>query len=217
MAIILLLTTANFFHQFSWFAFQQDYRELGWKFDVAGDISIPTWYSSASLFFCAILLWLIALVERREQSSYFRHWQGLAGIFLFLSVDETAALHEWSATIVKRGEFAAISTFFYYQWVIVGGLFTLMVATVYLRFLFAQPRKIRWLFFLAGAFFVGSALILEMVNARLDALYGGQTVIYNLMTACEEFGEMAGVLLFAYALLLHLESKVKGVSLQLRP
>lgn len=215
MAAILFLTAANCFHQFSWLVFEQDYKGLGWKFDVADDTSIPTWYASASLAFCALLLWLVSIVERIEKRGYVRHWQGLSLIFLFLSLDETAALHEWSGEVVKRLGFAEMSSFLYYQWVVVGGLATLILGFVYMRFFFAQPIKMRWLFFLAAAVFIGSALVVEMVNARIDVLYGGDSALYNVMTALEEFGEMAGVLIFAYALLQHLEAKVEGISLQI--
>ena len=61
---------------------------------VGNDISIPTCYSSFALLVCAALLFLIGSAKARERAPYARHWTILGGIFVFLSVDEVAGIHE---------------------------------------------------------------------------------------------------------------------------
>src|SRR5690606_22798982 len=63
-------------------------------FDVSSDSSIPTWYASATLFACALLLGAVAAHERGRGHPFVAHWAGLALIFALLSVDEVARIHE---------------------------------------------------------------------------------------------------------------------------
>jgi hypothetical protein len=63
-------------------------------FDFNTEANIPTFYSSLALISCSILLAFIFLAHKRQGSSY-KPWRGLSIIFLFLSIDEIATIHEW--------------------------------------------------------------------------------------------------------------------------
>lgn len=89
----------------------------------------------------------------------------------------------------------------------------------YLRFFFHLPTRQRLLFFVAGALYVGGALILEMLSAFYVDLYGGQNnmtglqiVAIHAITTAEETFEMLGVIVLIYALLTYLRSRLKDVS-----
>lgn len=209
---VVLLTVINIFHQISWYFWQQDYKLLMWHFDIGGDETVPTWFSSLLLLICTILLLLAARAERNQPYPATRHWQGLALIFLALSIDETAALHEWSSSLLATLELKGI---FYYSWVLFGLGFVLLFCLAYSRFYWRLPQRLKIQFFLAAALYVGGALFVEMINARQEYLFGAQTLTYQAMTAVEELMEMCGILVFINALLGHLENRLSSLTVTL--
>jgi NADH:ubiquinone oxidoreductase subunit K len=210
ISITVLLTLINLFHQFSWYFWQQDYKLLMWRFDFAGDKTVPTWFSSELLLLCAIFLFIIFQSKANQASKYKWHWLGLAVIFLALSIDETATLHEWSSSLLASYELDGI---FYYAWVLFGLGFVGLFALVYGRFFFHLPKAQQRSFFLAAALYVGGALVVEMFNGRYESLFGAETLTYQLMTAVEELMEMGGVLLFIDALMKYIAKHIQTVIL----
>jgi hypothetical protein len=93
------------------------------------------------------------------------------------------------------------SGFVHYPWVIGGAVAVFIVGLSYLRFLLHLPFKIRSLFIVAGALYVGGALGVESVCANLDYLYGFKNLRYSLVAGIEELCEMSGVVIFIYALM----------------
>ena len=63
-------------------------------FFMGGESNIPAFYSSAAIFTCAVLLFVIGVVRSRVRSGDHLHWLGLALIFVFLSMDEALRFHE---------------------------------------------------------------------------------------------------------------------------
>lgn len=213
---VSLLTLTNIVLQYLHIYEGKSLRGLVWVFDVSHEINVPTWYSSIMLFCAAGLLLLIALVCTYRRTPYAWHWKILASLFLLLSVDESASLHEWTANLFT---FQLFGGFFYYQWVVFGLLFAGVFVLVYLRFFFALPTAMRWLFFLAGAIFIGGALGMEMVSARYEFLYQNDSqdyaMTYALITSVEEALEMSGVVIFIYALLVYLRSLTGEIRLHI--
>ncbi len=114
--LIVILLFANVVGIVSKFYFGHDYiYGLIPLFDFKAEMNIPTFYSSFALIVCSILLWLIAIKHKKVGSSYFP-WMGLAVLFVFLSVDETASIHERISGSVK--ELLNTSGLFFYAWVI---------------------------------------------------------------------------------------------------
>lgn len=172
-------------------------------FDLGLDGNIPTWYASASLLLCALLLFLIARAVKGDQEKWKKHWYGLCALFLFLSIDETATLHERAGDALDQLAPAVqeLGGFLFYSWVIIGGAAVALVSLIFLRFTLSLPGRKRMLFVLAAGVFVGGALGVEMVNAWLHDSVGTNTFAYVTMTVVEELLEMTGVLIFIYALL----------------
>ena len=132
---------------------------------------------------------------------------------MFLSVDETAAIHERAGTALERiiPMIDAMGGAFKYSWVVLGGIAVVVVTIAYIRFFVNLPRSTQVLFFLAAASFVGGALGIEMLNSWIDSTYGNQTVAYVGMTVVEEMLEMVGVVIFIFALLKYIEKHVSTV------
>ena len=215
--VVLSLVVAHVCVQYIKFFLGHD-AQLGFErqFNLVKENNIPTWYSSSALLLSAVLLGMIGLVNKREDNLYTLHWFGLAAIFLFLSIDEAASLHEKLGFELLNPMLKSIGYFHgfgYFPWVIAGATFTLIVALAYLRFLAALPSQTGSLFLIAGTLFVGGALGMEMLEARYIYYYSEADFTYYMFVAVEECLEMLGVVLFLYALLLHLGSRVRGIQI----
>jgi hypothetical protein len=197
-ACVFLLTVANALAQFSEYRLGEDLT----LFDVDAEANIPTFYSSAALMLCALLLGLIAWLKRLDSDRYFLHWAVLGLIFFGLSVDETTQIHE--KLIPPMRKIFTGGGVLHYPWVVPGAAFLAVVGLMYSRFLLQLPRKTAWLFVAAGGIFAAGALGMELAQANQAYQHGRDHVGYEVVAAVEELLEMVGVVVFAYALLSYL-------------
>lgn len=168
------------------------------QFNLDEEMNLPSWYSASALLVASLLLVMIGMVKYGLRDLYARHWLVLAAIFLYLSADEAAGLHEMSEAFTKQLHF---SGFFYYPWVVGGALVVLIIGLSYWRFLFHLPRRTKTLVIVAGLLYVGGALGVESICARLDEQYGFKNMTYSIVAGIEELCEMAGIIIFVYALM----------------
>ena len=182
-------------------------------FNVDSELNIPTWYQSSTLLFCAILLAMIASAKKRAGARYALHWRALAIIFLFLSLDEEAAIHEM--TIMPLRSALNAGGLLYFTWVIPGAAFVLLIGAAYLGFLADLPAKTRRLFLVAGTTFVGGALGIEMVAGLFAQSYGGGDMRYIMISTVEELLEMVGIVVFIYALMSYMGTHFEGVQIRI--
>ena len=180
---------------------------------VDGEANIPAWFSSSLLLVAALLLGIIAAAERDMRSRAI-HWLVLGLIFLFLSLDETAQLHELS--IVPIRDRIGASGFLYYAWILPAGVCVGVFVLAYLRFLLQLPARTRRLLLLAGAVYVGGALGVESLSGWQASLHGEHSVGYHLVVTLEELCEMMGVVLLIYTLLDYLGSRWTRLGFHLR-
>jgi hypothetical protein len=176
---------------------------------VDGEANIPAWFSGALLLFAALLLGAIASAERRAGGQA-ALWTLLAVVFVLLSLDEVAQLHELSIRPL-RDHFHATGLL-YYTWVVPAGLAATAVAVGYSGFLVSLPGRSRWLFLLSGAIYVGGALGVEALSGRQASLHGEHSLGYHLIVTVEELLEMSGVVVFIYALLDYMRRRFSRLS-----
>ncbi len=168
-------------------------------FSVNAEETIPTWYATLILFISALLLAFITAVKYKNREPYKGYWLGLSFIFLYLSMDEGAVIHEifadpLQATLNPTGYLA-------FAWQIVFVPLVIIFALLYFRFLFHLPPRIRNLFIVAGLLYVGGAVVVEALSANRWYLDGGVTFTYLTIGTVEELFEMLGVVVFIFALL----------------
>lgn len=171
-------------------------------FSVNVEESIPTWFATLILFGAATLLMIIAVGKRKSQNQFAWHWTGLALVFLYLSMDEGAAIHEIASTPIEEG--FGTSGFFAFGWLVVGIPCVVILGLLYTRFLLHLPSRTRKLFILAGAMYVGGAVGIEGISANQFDSGGGITFTYLAIATIEEYFEMTGIVIFIYGLLAYL-------------
>lgn len=172
-------------------------------FYVDDEANVPTWYSSMTLLLAAALLLLIATTVRSRGDRTWRQWAALSAVFAALSLDEVAQIHELLIAPL-RGRVGGADGYLYYPWVIPGAIFALAVAVAFARFLYRLPATTRTLFIVAGLVYVGGALGVETITARLDFEYGPADIAYVVAATLEETLEMAAIVVFLHALIAYL-------------
>ena len=74
-------------------------------FHVAEEGNITAWFSSLLHLISAVLLAVIAKEKSSHQDRFSRHWFGLSIIFLYISIDEAARIHEIFGSSLDLGGF----------------------------------------------------------------------------------------------------------------
>ncbi len=174
-------------------------------FNLAMECNIPNWYASALLLICAGLLAAIAMAAAAEKNAYRRHWAALALIFVYISIDETAQLHEQANRPLRHA--LDVDGIFHYAWVIPATAILLILAAVYWRFLWALPLRSRRLFLAAAACYIGGALGTEFFVNHWVTLHGTDPV-YGMLNVLQETMELTGLSIFIVALLGHLRESI---------
>ncbi|MCA1798551.1 MAG: hypothetical protein LC632_03575 [Xanthomonadaceae bacterium] len=170
--------------------------------DLRVEGNIPTFFSGLLLFGCGTVAAAVARTRQRQGlHQWHRHWQALALIFAALAVDEAAGLHELMNAPL-RDAFSTTGVLFF-PWVLLYGLFVLVFARVYWRFLLAFVPWYRVRIAASGVLFVSGALGMEMVQGSYYSAHGPDPT-YLLIWLTGETLELVGALLFGYTLLKYL-------------
>ncbi|MEG4489089.1 hypothetical protein QUB04_29130 [Microcoleus sp. D2_18a_B4] len=178
-------------------------------FNVDGEGNIPAIYSSLALLFSSLLLGAIAHVKNLDSDRYKNHWKILSFIFLGLSLDEIAQLHEH--LIGLRSVLNATGVF-YFTWIVPFGFLVAIFLLSYSKFVFHLPVATRKLFAAACALYIGGAMGMEMPGGYLASTTGAENVSYVIVTTIEESLEMLGIVVFIHALISYIKTYVGGVS-----
>lgn len=208
-AILLFVGITAFYLRFgvaSHYEYSDTFMAL---FDLDSESNVPTWFSSVLLLANASLLALIAFAAFRVRDRWRWYWCGLALVFVYLSMDETAMLHE--RAVVPLREMFHLSGPLYFAWVIPAMVCLVVFACIYLRFALALPPKTFLYFGFAALFYVGGALGMEMVASNYVSQFGSGNFLYGLMVIIEESLEVFGQVVFFYALANYMVARWKSV------
>jgi hypothetical protein len=170
-------------------------------FSLSYEQNIPTWYSSALLLSCSLLLAVIALGARRAQAGYVGHWWLLAGGFLYISMDETACIHEGVSHFFHQGGVL------FFGWVIPAGILVIGLGAAFVRFLSHLPKRTRVQFIVAGAIYVFGALVMDLPLGWWTEREGDKNFVYAAIDWVEESMELLGMSLFLLSLLSYLDAQ----------
>ncbi len=183
-------------------------QKLGRFLDLRGEANFPAWFSSGLLFLAAVLLAFCrsaCAAKRPRDRPYFG---SLALIFLYLSMDEMAVVHERLIWVVQS--FVHLTGPLLFAWVVPYGVLMLVCVFVYWRFVFGLPPSIRTLVIVSGVVYVGAAFGMEM----LEGIFANDKWTMEALMAVEDALEMTGIVLFIAALLRYLREVVNGVPVE---
>jgi hypothetical protein len=169
-------------------------------FDVNAESNLPTWYQSIALLLASALLALISAGERSRGARFATHWLVLSLIFLILSLDEVAMLHERAGEALSRvlGRSGGLAS----TWIVLGAVAVTAVGAAYFRFMLDLPWRDRLQVIAAAALFVGGALGIEVIGTLLYADPATRaSPSFAALVTIEEILEKVGTLVFLEFLL----------------
>jgi hypothetical protein len=172
--------------------------------DLNGEANIPAWYST--------LLWIIAAhysfqLGILDSAGRKKQFILLSVLFLFLSLDEAASLHEKTEKIFIILNGSELSGLLSFEWVLFGIAFLIVSGLVFLPLLLSLGWLELTIISIAALTFLTGALGLEMVQAAaLDGTLSVPGWISRRLSLAEEFLEMLGVVILIDGLLVLLQS-----------
>jgi hypothetical protein len=185
-------------------------------FSLDGEGTAGAYFSSVQLFIAALLLTVIAKVQRNSPKDA-RPWLVLALGFYFLSADEAIALHERLAQpmqeLMGKGKLGLL----YVGWIVPAAIGAGVVGIYFLPFLFRLPLSTRRHFVAAAVLFLGGAVGVEAVEGRYVEEHGMDNLGFSLYVFVEEGMEMIGILVFVRGLLRYLRSICETVTVIVHP
>lgn len=211
IGLTILFSALSVFMRYS--TLQHDLFGLAPKFDMDEENTIPTYISSLNLLIAAGLLGIIALVLKRRDGKFWKQWAILGSIFFFLSLDESASLHEGVSSrfnIMVGG----LSGTTHYAWAILGSVIILGFLVYFSRFIFSLPSQSRNLFIFCGTVYLAGALGSEALGGYIASQVGKETILYQISVVAEESLEMLGIYLFIWSLFRYISNHlvVKQIS-----
>lgn len=187
--------------------------QYGELMNINREANVPTWFS-ASILLTAALLLLVVTLTHRAQGKPFLAWAGLTAIFTYISMDEAGTIHEKLTPIIQ--EQFNVTGFFYFGWVIIGIAAVLIVAAIFLPFVLRLPPRTRNWFILAGAIYVGGAIVVESISANIWYIGGGTSLRFSAVGTVEEWMEMIGVITMIYGVLQYIRTEVGAIEILVR-
>lgn len=184
-----------------WHEFLIDQLMQNFYLDAEGNIT--TFVNALLLFIPSLLLAAIGTWKVAIKDKFRFHWIGLALIFLFLSIDEAAVIHE--SMIKPMRAIVGAEGFFYFAWVIPGMMMVALFGLVYLMFFLHLENKFKVLFLFSLAVYISGVIGGEMISGYYASNIGQKNFIYAVVASLEESIEYIGCSLIVYSLLKYIE------------
>ncbi|MCX5849844.1 MAG: hypothetical protein NTW65_10385 [Deltaproteobacteria bacterium] len=181
-------------------------------FNVGCEHNMPTLFSAFLLTFAALLLAVIAVLERKRNASGVSYWAILSLGFVFMTVDDLFALHERLVEPIRGLLGGGNLGFFHFAWVIPGIALVLVLALFFLRFWLRLPSKTRFIFLVAASIYLGGSIGFELIGGYcVEEIQESRPLTFIMIETIEESLEMAGVIIFIWGLLKYIADNYKEV------
>jgi hypothetical protein len=167
--------------------------------DLDQEANLPTLFSSIILLVSAFLFYLLSKNTVQQRSGDKRYWFGLSLVFLFLSFDESAMIHEDIGDFISQ--FINASGYLYYPWFVIYSLLIIILGGYYIRFFFEMDRKLFLSFIRAAIIYLSGAIGFDLLGSKEISIHGADTLLYCIYFTIEESLEMFGVIYLIWILL----------------
>jgi hypothetical protein len=206
MLVIAVWLTAGTLAQNAYYQLivDQPFR-FGFLFDVRAGRTPVDWYSAIALFGCAVAMAIVARVTGQRRLAHPRRWTLLSAVFVFLSLDEGADLHERVNSVIVLELVRTDDGLFSYGWVIPAGVLVVFLGLFYLPLVRDLPEQVRRVVIAAAASYLAGALALEGLTTLAYRELRLSDFALIASEATQDLLEMVGIALLAYALAVHLE------------
>lgn len=173
--------------------------------------NFPTAFKLFGLSFSALLIYLVARAKKSVGDKYALHWKILSLVFVYLTLDEEAKIHQTISHLLSR--VMNTSGIFTFPWVIIYLPLVVIFGLAYLKFFFHLPLRTRWLFLAAAIGYAGGSGGVELIKAQLASRIAMESVSYQLVALVSDTMECVGLIIFINALLHYLARYVNYIEL----
>lgn len=180
-------------------------------FYVDNEENIPNFFSMSLLLFAALLLAVIARLNRQRRTPWVWNWSILSFGFCLMAYDEAFQLHETLTRPVEALLGNGHLGMFHFAWVVPGIALVVVLGLSYLKFLWHLPADSRIAFLVAAAIYLGGAIGFEMIGGSYADTHGIQNMTYSMLATIEETLEMVGAIVFIRALLIYIANTHGGM------
>jgi hypothetical protein len=209
---VVLLNVANAIAVYLYYHRHHHGGRFFQEFSLDREANVPSWFSSALLLTAAAVLALVALEALARNAPWRRHWAGLSVVYVVLSLDETAEIHERIGSWLRAH--LNLHGPLHYGGVIPALALALFVGITYVRFLGALPRATRLGILLSAAIYITGAAGVEAASGWWAERHGSKSTSLLLVSTVEENLEMVGTLLFVLVVLAYFASLGRSVALR---
>jgi hypothetical protein len=176
------------------------------SFYTDSEANVPTYFNTIILFIPAMLFAAIGVWKSSIKDKFSLQWFGLALVFIYLSIDEAAVIHEKLIKPMRSlFNFEGYSGLFYFAWIIPGIAVVLLFMVAYFRFFLHLDNKYKFLFFISLTIYVSGIIGGEMLSGHFAETIGLKNFTYATYTSLEESLEWIGCSLTIYSLLTYLQ------------
>jgi hypothetical protein len=186
--------------------------------DMKQEQNIPTWFSIMLLSLCALVLVVVGEAARRHaEKAMLWPWRILAAGFVYLALDELLGFHERFMKPMKN--LVGNTGILRMTWVVAAVPVLIVLVVLFVPFLRALPKRFAKLFLIAGAIYIGGAVVMEAISGWYAVTIGDgkPTEGFALISTVEETMEMLGPALFISYLLEYLRDVIGVRGLGLAP
>jgi hypothetical protein len=187
------------------------------KFDMDHELTVPAFYSSSALLFCAALAGVISSGGASGERGYRLRWRALAVLLVLIALDEATELHESITGPLVEATGLNETTWAGRAWTLIYLPLAVGLGLVFWRFVWGLPPRTRASVITAGVVFVAGAGGGELIGTPLwrpDQEIPSTT--YVVVSTIEELLEMLAVVILAYGLTTHLRDFIGPVTLGFR-
>ena len=152
-----------------------DYWELVGLFDMDSEISLYTWYSTTILLFVpACLLAYVGYKKKQSGDKFAWSWFVVSGIFLFLSVDDGAMIHEKFSTINRLTGLQDLlgGGIFAWSWWVIYLPIAVILAIILFRWFMSLPTKTKILICARIAIAIIGQMGMEAISGMITSSTG---------------------------------------------
>lgn len=216
VAFGIFLLLLNIAYQFTAYVFGKPevYGLHFFSFD--SEDNLPSGYATLLILIAASLLSVITVLKNKQTGVMAFQWSVLTAGFFLMAMDEELSLHEELIIPIRSFLNSDHYGVFYYSWVIPAIVLVVALGLFFLKFLMRLPAKTRFHFIVAGALYLGGCLGVELIGGRYDELHGNENLTYNLIATFEESLEIAGIIVFIWALLVYIADTLKKVQFHVK-
>lgn len=183
-------------------------------FSLGREQNLPTFFSALLMILATLLLAVIASLAVNGKKPDVSRWVILSGGFLLMAYDELFSVHESLIRPVRSMMGDLDLPIFHFAWVVPGIVLVLVLGLFFAGFLLRLPPATRRIIVIAATLYLGGAIFVEMIEGAFIVREGPFSMTYAMIVTVEESLEMAGLLVFLYALLGYLADTYRAIEVR---